>query len=259
MIGRPFELKNGFIFVLAEAAGGVYNSSQLKTICEVSEDDSAFLKITEDQRIGFIINPEHKTEIESKLARVGVLLKNYRGHSFVTPKACLGELCPKSKQDALGDAIDLSDKIGEKLNVQNESLSVGMNGCEIGCATSATDDVHIIGQTDGYKISIGGQSCDSPHIAQEVVTHVSKENLAPALEKIIQIFIENKNPEETLSNTVKRIGLDKFTEALSAFSQKPSDRATQQPARIRARACNPPEPAEHPTGARSGCGLRERP
>lgn len=160
MSNSLFRLKNDTIFIVAEAAGGVYNSQQLKVICEISEEDSAFLKVTEDERLGFMIPSENIEEVRVKLAAVGVFLRHYRGANFASPRACLGELCPRAKQDALGAALEISPLLNNKLKEVQERIAIGINGCSVACVASATDDIHIVGHEDGYKIYIGGQSCE---------------------------------------------------------------------------------------------------
>ena len=136
MSSGQFELKNGNLFVLAEAAGGVYNGSQLRLICDVADDVSVFLKVTEDQRIGFMVPKEKLLELHAKLSKSGILLKHYRNHSILSPKACLGELCSKCEQDALGDAIEISPMLNEKFKESFQALNIGMNGCATACVAS---------------------------------------------------------------------------------------------------------------------------
>ena len=96
-----FELKNGQVFVLVEAAGGVYSADALALVCKVAETHSAFLKITEDQRIGFMIPEGSQQQVEGELQAQGLLLRHYQRSTAISPKACLGELCPHAEHDAI--------------------------------------------------------------------------------------------------------------------------------------------------------------
>src|SRR6185312_11007862 len=99
----------------------------------VSEEDSAFLKVTEDERLGFMLSPAKIPEVQTKLAEVGILLRNYRGQNGASPKACLGELCPHAKQDALGAALELAPLLNEKLKDVAGRIAIGINGCATAC------------------------------------------------------------------------------------------------------------------------------
>ncbi|RDB36059.1 MAG: hypothetical protein DCC88_07135 [Spirobacillus cienkowskii] len=209
-----FELKNGYLFVLAEAAGGIYNGSQLRLICDVADDVSVFLKVTEDQRIGFMVPKEKLLELHAKLAKSGILLKHYRNHSILSPKACLGELCSKCEQDALGDAIDISPFLNEKFKDSFTALNIGMNGCAVACVASATDDIHIVGDSQGYNMSIGGRTSGEPKLAESVIEGIPRSNIGTAISLVLETYSQNKQGAENLSDVVSRIGLQTFKEVL---------------------------------------------
>ena len=209
-----FELKNGNLFVLAEAAGGVYNGSQLRLICDVADDVSVFLKVTEDQRIGFMVPKEKLLELHAKLSKSGILLKHYRNHSILSPKACLGELCSKCEQDALGDAIEISPMLNEKFKESFQALNIGMNGCATACVASATDDIHVIGEKGGYRLFIGGRISDKPKLAEYVAEGIPRPKIGEAISIMLDTYSQNKQENESLADVVARIGLNTFKESI---------------------------------------------
>nr|BFD32092.1 hypothetical protein GTC16762_17100 [Pigmentibacter ruber] len=216
MSGGQFELKNGNLFVLAEAAGGVYNGAQLRMICDVADDVSVFLKVTEDQRIGFMVPKDKLLDLHSKLSKSGILLKHYRNHSILSPKACLGELCNKCQQDALGDAIEISPILNEKFKESFTALNIGMNGCATACVASATDDIHVIGEESGYKVLIGGRSSGEPKLAEFLVDSIKREQIGETICSILETFSQNKQENEGLAEVVARIGLSPFKQSLKS-------------------------------------------
>ena len=171
---KTYILKNKNLFVLAEAAGGIYNSSQIKAVCDIVDEEFAFLKITEDLRLGFILPAEKVAHTQSILAKSGILLRHYQGDYPASPKSCLGELCPFCEQDALGDAIELQTFLSEKFKQNPQSLSLAINGCERACLGSATEDINLIGEKSGYKIYIGGKKSEIPSLAEFFVDSISK-------------------------------------------------------------------------------------
>ncbi|WGL59962.1 hypothetical protein QEJ31_15625 [Pigmentibacter sp. JX0631] len=217
MSGGQFELKNGNLFVLAEAAGGVYNGAQLRLICDVADDVSVFLKVTEDQRIGFMVPKEKLLDLHSKLSKSGILLKHYRNHSILSPKACLGELCNKCQQDALGDAIEISPILNEKFKESFTALTIGMNGCSTACVASATDDIHVIGEESGYKVLIGGRSSGEPKLAEFLIDSIKREKIGETICNILETFSQNKQENEGLAEVVGRIGLSPFKQNLKSI------------------------------------------
>ncbi|MES2615425.1 MAG: hypothetical protein V4591_08425 [Bdellovibrionota bacterium] len=205
-----FTLKNGTIFVVAEAAGGVYNTTQLKTICEISEQDSSFLKVTEDERLGFMIPQDKIPDVQTKLAAVGVLLRDYRGANFASPKSCLGDLCPKAKQDALGAALEISPLLNEKLKNLQERVSVGINGCSESCVSAATDDIRLVGYENGYKIYIGGNSTEAATVSLFLCEGVPQEKVGEVVLEILNTYSQLKQDNERLCDVLERVGIEAF-------------------------------------------------
>lgn len=216
-MSSQFVLKNKMIFVIADAAGGIYNSEQLKTLCAIADEDSAFLKISDDQRIGFMLDPERIPEVQPRLAQAGLLLRSYRNEGTPSPKACLGELCPLAEQDALGDALELSKALQNQFPAAIPYVTLGINGCGQACVASATDDIHIVAETTGYKITIGGQSKEIPQMGQFVGDNISPEKLGDSIIALLTLFQQNATPGERFIDVLERIGLSPFSEALEAL------------------------------------------
>jgi dissimilatory sulfite reductase (desulfoviridin) alpha/beta subunit len=208
-----FELKNGQIFVLVEAAGGVYGADALSYVCKLAETHSAFLKITEDQRIGFMIPSDIHDDVAAALRAQGLLLRHYQGQGMAAPKACLGELCPHAEQDALGDALELQASLAERFGDDRPSVSLGINGCWRACAGSAIDDFHIVGDSSGYKLSIGGKAREIPQLGQFVTDNIPRESLSSVVGALLEVHFGNVEGDERLVDVLERIGLSPFTEA----------------------------------------------
>ncbi len=220
---HEFKLNNQTVFVLVEAAGGVYNSDQLRLLCEFADDETAFLKVTEDQRIGFMISEDRLTEVQAKLAQAGLLIRNYQGISMLSPKSCLGELCPHHAQQALGDAIELSSLFAKTFGKERPFVSMGMNGCEKSCLASATDDIHIVGEASGYKISIGGKGSEVPQIAQFLIDNVAQADMGNVLSKVLECYFNNATEGERLWETLDRIGISPFLAGIEGEEESQSD------------------------------------
>lgn len=213
---QHFPLNNEMVFVLVEAAGGVYNSEHIRVICQVANTDSAFLKVTEDSRIGFMLKPENIDNAKTSLAKAGLLLRGYRTQGVLAPKACLGELCPQKEQDALTDAIELGQSL-QKTFDERPYVAIGVNGCSQTCLGSSLDDIHIVGETSGYKIAIGGKSSEMPQNAQFLAENIAKEKLAPVVEAVLNTFFKNQQEGERIYDVVERIGISPFNDAIAGL------------------------------------------
>ena len=213
-MGEHFALKNSQIFVLAEAAGGVYNSDQLRVLCEVADNESAFLKITEDQRIGFMIDPGKLPDVQAQVRKSGLLLKSYKAAGVPSPRACLGELCTFAHQPSLGDALELTTHLLKSFPAPKRYSSIGVNGCGRACLGSSTEDIHVVAEETGYKVSIGGKGSDIPQQAQLLLENVSRTDLPIVIEKILAVFYQESLEGERIFDVIDRVGLTPFFNSL---------------------------------------------
>ncbi len=213
-MAEQFTLKNNLIFVLAEAAGGVYNSDQMRTLCEVADNESAFLKITEDQRIGFMLDPNKLPEIQSQVRKCGIILKAYKAAGVPSPRACLGELCSYSQQPSLGDALELTTHLLKSFPSPKRHSTIAINGCGRACLGSSTEDVHVVAEDSGYKVSIGGKGSEIPQQAQLLVENVPRTELPLVLERLLAVFYLESTEDERIYDVIERIGLTPFLNAL---------------------------------------------
>jgi hypothetical protein len=213
-VGDQFALKNNQIFVLAEAAGGVYNSDQLRVLCEVADNESAFLKITEDQRIGFMVDPNKLGDIQAQVRKSGLLLRSYKSSGVPSPRACLGELCTFAHQPSLGDALELATHLLKSFPAPKRFSTIGVNGCQRACLGSSTEDIHVVAEESGYKISIGGKGSDIPQQAQLILDNIPRADLPVVVEKILAVFYQESQEGERIIDVIDRIGLTPFFDSL---------------------------------------------
>lgn len=209
-MSQNFRLKNNALFVAAEAVGGFFNADQLRTVALVSESESAVLKVTEDGAIGFIIEESKLIEISETFRESGILLKHYRSTQPPAARACLGELCPKFEQDALGHSIEVAAALQQAFPDGAPFLRIGMNGCAQNCLASGTDDIHIVGESTGYKIHIGGKASEIPQLAQFLAENIPAAELGAYLRHIITQYKLEGQDGESLHDVIERSGLALF-------------------------------------------------
>jgi dissimilatory sulfite reductase (desulfoviridin) alpha/beta subunit len=212
-----FELKKDNIFVLAEAPGGIYNASQIRFICDTAESFSLFLKVTEDQRIGFIVQKEKLLDLSQKFEKSGLLLKHYQNDFVLSPRACLGELCSHCEQDALGHALELSPVLNEKYKNTFQSFSLTLNGCDRACV--GFDDVSLVGGKAGYHIFVGGKTGHSRFEHLLTSQEIPKEKISEAVLSVLEIYSLQKQEGESLRELINRVGFEAFQEQALKLAQ----------------------------------------
>ena len=151
-------IKNGKQIICAEVAGGIYTSEQLQLISQLATNDIV-VRATEDQRLALIVDAEETSAVITKLEEVGISYRYYN-QGLHQPVCDFGDLLEGTDQDALSDAIDLTNALSD-INLENP-LKIGMNSsfeCHAPCHTL---DISIVGEMGGYRLSLGGKKCSIP-------------------------------------------------------------------------------------------------
>jgi NAD(P)H-nitrite reductase large subunit len=91
---------------------------------------------------------------------------------------------------------------------------MAVSGCKLSCAESWVRDIGLIGQDDGWLLTIGGNVGSSPRIGKELVGGLDDNAVIEAIEKVVACYTEIAKKGERLGKTIERVGLDPFKEAL---------------------------------------------
>ena len=211
-----FKLKNGSIFLSTEAPGGIYNSTQLKKIAELCSQDLAIVKATEDQRLALFVKEDEADTIAQELEAVGLGFRHYQA-GLHQPVSCIGELCEQHEQDALGSAMDLSREL-EELSM-TMPLKIGINGCALCCTPCHTLDISVIGEANGYRISLGGKGSQVPELAAFMAEGVPADKLSGLIRAVVDLYMKKAEEDESLLDVLHRCGVSDFVSALAPYSQ----------------------------------------
>lgn len=215
-MGKVFKLQNGLLFLSTEAPGGIYNSTQLKKIASLCDGETAVVKATEDQRLALFVQEPQVAKVAAELKAVGLGVRHYQD-GLHQPVNCLGELCSEHLQDAMGTSMDLTRELqAMKLD---SPLKIGINGCARVCVATHTLDISIIGDTNGYRISLGGKNSQIPEMASFMAEGVPAAKLPKLIAKVISVYKELAQTDETLQEVMERAGSKAFVEALAPYSQ----------------------------------------
>lgn len=218
-MSNTFKLRNGRILLSTEAPGGIYNSSQLKKIAALCDGDSVTVKATEDQRLALIVHPEKAAFVASELKSMGLGVRHYQD-GLHQPVSCIGELCEFHEQDALGSALDVSAELeGIKLK---SPLKIGINGCAKCCVPCHTLDISVVGDSHGYRISLGGKTSQFPEMAGFIAEGIPQTEIARLVRSVVEIYRNNAKEGESLQELIDRDGAKPFIEALAPWSQDAS-------------------------------------
>ena len=153
-----------------------------------------------------------------------------RKHGFATPNiGLLTDIicCPGGDFCALANAksIPIAEAIQrtfDDLDYLHDigDLDLNISGCMNACGHHHVGHIGVLGVDkkgqEFYQVSLGGNSGRDASIGQILGPSFSAEDMPSVMTKVIDVYIENRTPEEQFLDTFKRIGMAPFKERVYA-------------------------------------------
>jgi len=115
----------------------------------------------------------------------------------------------KEINEALDD-IDYLHDIGD--------LKINMSGCMNGCAHQSVGHIGILGVdkkgVEWYQLTLGGSSENEAALGERLGPALAKDQVTHAVSTILKVYIKQRLDEEKFLDTVKRVGVTPFKEAI---------------------------------------------
>ncbi|MGI9229786.1 MAG: nitrite/sulfite reductase [Gammaproteobacteria bacterium] len=106
------------------------------------------------------------------------------------------------------DDLDYLHDIGE--------IQIKMSGCMNACGHHHVGHIGILGVDkkgeEFYQLTLGGSVGREARLGDRLGPAVAKENVAPTIEQILQVYLEQREGEEQFIETYNRVGIDPFKE-----------------------------------------------
>jgi sulfite reductase (NADPH) hemoprotein beta-component len=137
--------------------------------------------------------------------------------------------CPGFDFCGLANAtsIDVSDDIMSRFEKLDRLYDVGelnikISGCMNACGHHHVGHIGLLGVDkkgeDWYQITLGGSASNHTALGKVLGPSVEKSKVGDAVEKIIEIYLELREPNEHFLQTLARVGRDPFKEQVYADS-----------------------------------------
>ncbi len=115
----------------------------------------------------------------------------------------------KEINEALDD-IDYVHDIGE--------LKINMSGCMNGCAHQSVGHIGILGVdkkgVEWYQLTLGGSSENEAALGKRLGPAIKKSQVTKTITTILDVYITQRHEDEIFLDTVKRVGITPFKEAI---------------------------------------------
>jgi len=193
---------------------GFVTPELLRKIADVSEKYNAqSLKITGAARIAIIGLKE--ADIDSAWEELGLDKGAAVGLCVRSIRTCPGtSFCKLGKQDYVGVGM----KMDERYHAYQlpGKLKMAVSGCKLSCSASCVLDIGLIGDRDGWILTIGGNVGSQPRIGKELISGLDDEAALKAVDDVLAYYKENAKGSERLGKMIERIGLEPFQEAIKS-------------------------------------------
>jgi ferredoxin-nitrite reductase len=119
--------------------------------------------------------------------------------------ACTGNAgCKFAASNTKGHAVALADYLDSHIQL-DQPINIHLTGCHHSCAQHYIGDIGLIGakvkvgdsSVEGYAVMLGGGVEERQAIAHEIFAGTAFEELKPLLLKVLQIYLEQREGQET--------------------------------------------------------------
>lgn len=201
---------------------GDATDGQLDLVADMADKYSfGELRVTHDQNL--VLADVRKDDLYA-------LWKEAQAAGFATPN--LGMLtdmicCPGG--DFCGLANAKSIPVAEQIQLTFDDLDyvydlgeleLNISGCMNACGHHHVGNIGILGVDkrgeEFYQVSLGGDSGRNAAIGKILGPSFARADMPTVVQKIIQVFVDNRHDDELFIDTYRRIGIDLFKERVYA-------------------------------------------
>jgi len=199
-------------------APGDATDVQMDLIADLADRHSfGEVRVTHTQNLLLADVEQSRTyELWQSLSRAGLATPNI---GTLTDIIC----CPGLDFCSLANAgsIDVARLINERFDDYDYIYDLGeidvkMSGCMNACGHHHVGNIGILGVDKGgeewYQITIGGAAGADASLGSVIGPSVPKAQVAETIERLLEVYVEERTPEERFLDTVRRLGIKPFKE-----------------------------------------------
>jgi len=205
-----------------DVAPGDVTDAQMELIADLSDRYSfGEVRVTHTQNLLLAdVEQEKALEVWQALDRAGLATPNI---GTLTDMIC----CPGLDFCSLANAgsIDVAKLINERFDDYDYVYDLGeldlkMSGCMNACGHHHVGNIGILGVDKGgeewYQITIGGAAGADASLGSVIGPSVAKADVAETIARLLDVYVEQRRPEERFLDTVRRLGVRPFKERVYA-------------------------------------------
>jgi sulfite reductase (NADPH) hemoprotein beta-component len=206
----------------AGQAPGDATSEQMQKAADLSDKFSfGELRVSHEQNLVLAdVRQEQLVELWEAAKEAGFATPTL---GLLTDMIC----CPGGDFCSLANAksIPIAEQIQETFNDLDYLFDLGnidlnISGCMNACGHHHVGNIGILGVDkkgeEFYQISIGGASGHDASIGKILGPSFAQEEISTVIQKLMNVYVENRSEEERFIDTYRRVGITPFKEAAYA-------------------------------------------
>ncbi len=206
----------------ADSPPGDATDAQMELIADLADRYSfGEIRVTHTQNLLLAdVEQESTYEVWRRLDEAGLATPNI---GTLTDMIC----CPGLDFCSLANAgsIDVAKLINERFDDYDYVYDLGeidvkMSGCMNACGHHHVGNIGILGVDKGgaewYQITIGGAAGADASLGTVIGPSVAKAAVPETLARLLEVYVEQRHPEERFLDTVRRLGVKPFKERVYA-------------------------------------------
>ncbi|MGZ8200628.1 MAG: nitrite/sulfite reductase [Methylosarcina sp.] len=133
------------------------------------------------------------------------------------------DFCSLANAGSIGIAQEINEALDDLDYVHDiGDVKINMSGCMNGCAHQSVGHIGILGVdkkgSEWYQITLGGSSANEAAIGERLGPAVAKDQVTKAITTILDVYVKQRQEDETFLDMVKRVGITPFKEQVYADS-----------------------------------------
>ncbi len=199
-------------------APGDLTDAQLELIADLSEQYSfGEVRTTHDQNMVLADVPANRLyELWQTLAPAGFATANI---GTLTDMICCpgGDFCSLANAKSIPVAETLHRKFDDIDYLYDlGDIHLNISGCMNACGHHHIGDIGVLGVDkkglEFYQIQLGGNGGNNAALGKVLGPAFGREEMPDVMQKILDVYIDNRTETETFAQTYQRIGIDAFKE-----------------------------------------------
>ncbi|RIZ66413.1 MAG: nitrite/sulfite reductase [Methylococcales bacterium] len=131
------------------------------------------------------------------------------------------DFCSLANAGSIGIAKEINEALDDMDYIHDiGDLKINMSGCMNGCAHQSVGHIGILGVdkkgSEWYQLTLGGSSENNAAIGERLGPAVAKDQVTKAVVTILDVYIKQRQEEESFLDMVNRVGITPFKEQVYA-------------------------------------------